>query len=208
MRVPEQSPLMENPEQCSSYDKYASAPRKLQEYINTYKQLIGITKGTVVDLGSGTCNFVIALAKNFPDLQFVCYENSNAMVEIAINKIIKENLSSRIKIIKDDITNVVGMYDVVLANRLLHHINDTTKFWELVNSLSDNILVIDINRPPQSIIDHIRKFDDYQEPIYKEDLISSMQAAYSLEEVTEQIQKYGYKIIADEFYRLIVYQTR
>lgn len=208
MRIPESNPLMDGQQQCKAYNKYASDPKQLSEYVQTYKKLIGIEHGTVIDLGSGSCNFVIALAEIFPNLNFVCYEASAAMINIAKENINSANLSDRIQLIHDDIINAKGTYDVVLANRLLHHIDDTNQFWQLVSSLGAAVLVIDINRPPVSVIEHIREVDEYQEPIYKEDLISSMQAAYSLEEVTEQLKNYNYKIVADNYYRLFVYHTR
>jgi trans-aconitate methyltransferase len=208
MRIPESSPLMTDIEQCRAYNKYASNPVQLIEYVEMYESLIGITSGTVVDLGSGTCNFVIALAIKFPNLKFTCYEASDAMLTIAQENIDNSNLSKQIQLVKDNIMNATGNYDVVLANRVLHHINETDSFWQLINSLSDTVLVIDINRPPQHVVEHIRKVDEYQEPVYKEDLINSMQAAYSIDEVTEQIKDYNYNIATDKFYRLFVYHTR
>jgi trans-aconitate methyltransferase len=181
---------------------------QLQEYVQTYLLLIGIKQGTVVDLGSGTCNFVIALAQNFPKLNFVCYENSPAMITIAKDNITLAGLNSRIQLIQDDIFNATGKYDVVLANRLLHHIDETIEFWKLINSLSENVLVIDINRPPTHIIDHIQENDKYQDDVYKEDLISSLQAAYSLEEVTGQIKEYNFTITTDNQYNLFVHHTK
>jgi trans-aconitate methyltransferase len=208
MRIPEANPLMIDMEQCRAYNKYASDPVQLYNYVEAYESLIGIKSGTVIDLGSGTCNFTIALAKKFPNLEFTCYEASDAMLAIAKENIDKSDLSARIRLVKDDIKNATGKYDVVLANRLLHHINETESFWQLINSLSDTVLVIDINRPPQSVVEHIRKVDEYQEPVYKEDLINSMQAAYSIDEVTEQIKDYNYNIATDHCYRLFVYHTR
>ena len=138
----------------------------------------------------------------------MCYEASDAMIEIANKNIKNSNLSDRIQIVKADILNATGKYDAVLANRLLHHIEKTEQFWKLVNSLSEKVLVIDIDRPPPSVIEHIRNVDEYDDPIYKEDLLNSMQAAYSLEEVTEQIKQYNYTVITDNYYKLIVYHTR
>ena len=208
MRIPELSPLMTDLNQCIAYNKYASDPVQLKEYIQTYQKLIGIEEGTVIDLGSGSCNFVIALAQQFSNLHFVCYEDSPAMIAIATKNIKSANLSSRITIVKDDVLNATGKYDVVLANRLLHHVNETEEFWKLINSLGNNILVVDINRPPQSVVKHIIDNDEYQESVYKEDLISSMKAAYSLDEVTEQVNKYNYSITTDNYYRLFVYHTK
>jgi cyclopropane fatty-acyl-phospholipid synthase-like methyltransferase len=208
MRISEPNSLMEDLDQCTAYNKYAADTVQLHEYIRLYEKLIGIKQGTVVDLGSGSCNFIIALANNFPDLRFVCYEASDAMIEIANKNIKNSNLSDRIQIVKADILNATGKYDAVLANRLLHHIEKTEQFWKLVNSLSEKVLVIDIDRPPPSVIEHIRNVDEYDDPIYKEDLLNSMQAAYSLEEVTEQIKQYNYTVITDNYYKLIVYHTR
>jgi cyclopropane fatty-acyl-phospholipid synthase-like methyltransferase len=181
---------------------------QLQEYVQTYQLLIGLGEGTVIDLGSGTCNFVIALAQNFPNLDFVCYENSPAMIKIAKDNITLAGLDSRIQLIQDDIFNATGKYDVVLANRLLHHIDETIVFWKLINSLSEKILVVDINRPPTHIVDHIQENDEYQDDVYKQDLISSLRAAYSLEEVTGQIKEYNFTITTDHQYNLFVHHTK
>jgi len=208
IRIPELTPLMTDIDQCVAYNKYATNPAILQEYIQTYQTLIGIEQGTIIDLGSGTCNFVIALAQAFPKLNFLCYENSPAMITIATDNINSVGLSSRIRLIQKDIFNLTGKYDVALANRLLHHLDETKEFWKLMNSLSENILVIDINRPPKYLIDQIRKSNEYREDVYKEDLINSLQAAYSLEEVAEQIKEYNYTVIADDRYKLSVYHTK
>lgn len=194
--------------QCVAYNKYASDPVKLHEYVQIYQSLIGIKQGIVIDLGSGTCNFVIALSQNFPNLNFVCYENSPAMIKIATDNITLARLNSKIQLIQDDVFNATGKYDVVLANRLLHHMDETKEFWKLIKSLGENVLVVDINRPPKYVVDHIRENDEYQEDVYKEDLISSLQAAYSLEEVTEQTKEYNYTITTDDNYKLFVYHTK
>ena len=207
-RIPESTPLMTDTDQCVAYNKYASDHVQLQEYVQTYQLLIGIKQGTIVDLGSGTCNFVVALAQNFPNLNFVCYENSPAMIKIAKDNITLAGLDSRIRLIQDDIFNATGKYDVVLANRLLHHIDETEKFWNLINSLGENILVIDINRPPKYVVDRVQENDEYQDDVYKEDLISSLRAAYSLEEVTEQIKEYNFTITTDTQYKLSVHHTK
>jgi 2-polyprenyl-3-methyl-5-hydroxy-6-metoxy-1,4-benzoquinol methylase len=148
------------------------------------------------------------LAQSFPNLNFVCYENSTAMIKIAKDNIISAGLTSKIQLIQDDVFNATGKYDVVLANRLLHHVNETEEFWKLINLLAENLLVIDINRPPKHVIDHMRENHEYQEDIHKEDLISSLQAAYSLQEVIEQIKEYDYTITADNNYKLFVYHTK
>lgn len=208
MRIPEPTALMLDLEQCRLYNKYTSNHEALREYTDLYARIIKVSTGTVVDLGSGSCNFVIALANRFPNLNFICYENSTAMISIANENIVNNKLTNRITILKDSLYNVSGTYDVVLSNRVLHHIEDTVKFWELINRLDTNMLVVDINRPPQSVVNHIRKNDQYDDPSYKEDLINSMQAAYTLDEVQEQVKQYGYNVSAENNYKLAVYHTK
>jgi len=205
MRIPEPKSTMDDIEQCRSYNTHASNPESLNEYVNLYTELIGISTGSVVDLGSGSCNFVIALAQAFPKLNFVCYESSSAMIEIAIENITKNNLENRITIIQDDLLTVCGKYDVVLSNRVLHHIEDTEQFWETINSLGDSIMVIDIDRPSDERINSICCDD----PIYKQDVVNSLRAAYTSDEVKNQIKKYNYNIMTVEPYsKLIVYHTK
>jgi hypothetical protein len=130
------------------------------------------------------------------------------MIKIATDNINSAGLSLRIQLIQDDIFKATGKYNVALANRLLHHIDETKEFWKLMNLLSENILVVDINRPPRHLVDRIKESNEYQDDVYKEDLISSLQAAYALEEVTEQIKEYNYTITTDNQYKLFVYHTK
>jgi predicted RNA methylase len=204
MRIPEPNPLMEDVEQCILYNQYASDPKVLNEYVDLYTRLIGVTSGTIVDLGSGSCNFVIALAQKYSNLKFVCYESSKEMQQIALVNIERNNLASRVTLVQDDLHNAYGEYEVVLANRVLHHIEDTTKFWKTINRLSNSMLVVDINRPPPEVINNITCPD----PVYKADVVNSMRASYSLEEVWQQVKSYKYTVMATNDYKLIVYQKR
>lgn len=198
MRVPEPTALMEDPDQCETYNQITCTADTLKEYIELYDRLIGITTGTVVDLGSGSCNFVIALAEKHPNLKFICYEASDAMINIATRNINNRHLSKRIKIVKDRLENAQGVYDVVLANRVLHHVEDAKVFWKTVSRLSDAVLVVDIDRPPAYIIEQATDTD----------LLNSMKAAYTFSEVYDQVKGYKYTVAKDSKYRLVVYHTR
>lgn len=198
MRIPEPYALMEDLKQCGIYNQQASNLDTLNDYVELYKRLIGISNGTVIDLGSGSCNFVIALAEYYPNLKFVCYEASNAMIAIAKDNIKSKKLENRITIINDLLENAQGTYDIVLANRVLHHIDDTTTFWKTVNSIANSVLVVDIDRPPENIINSV----------YDIDLKNSMKAAYTLDDVCQQVRPYKYTVLRDNTYKLIVYHTR
>jgi len=199
MRVAEPE-LMLDEHQCKSYNENTSDLTTLNNYIDLYKQLINVTSGNVIDLGSGSCNFVVALAKAFPNLDFTCYELSSAMISIA-EKNIKD--FDNIKLVQDDLLTASGKYDVVLANRVLHHINDTERFWNTVNNLGKNILVVDINRPINTDLNL-----SIADPVYKEDVINSIKSSYNIQEVNEQIKNYSYNIYSDDTGKLIIYHTK
>jgi 2-polyprenyl-3-methyl-5-hydroxy-6-metoxy-1,4-benzoquinol methylase len=190
-RVPEPA-LMEGRDQCEYYNQeFIDYPEMIPEFIEQHNKFAGVYHGHVIDLGSGSCNFVIELCKLYSQLSFTCYEASKEMIKIARQNIAKAKLEHRITIVEDDLFNAVGRFDLVIANRVLHHVNDTEKFWKLINSLSNNVLVCDLERP--------NSLDDFQDS-FSEDLKNSFMAAYTVEEVTKQVNNYNYNIVkeADE----------
>jgi 2-polyprenyl-3-methyl-5-hydroxy-6-metoxy-1,4-benzoquinol methylase len=198
MRIPEPTALMEDVKQCKLYNQDASNIDKLKDYVELYKRLINVSNGTVVDLGSGSCNFVIALAEHYPGLNFVCYEASFTMIELAKENIKNKHLEHRITIVQDLLENAQGSYDVVLANRVLHHIDDTATFWNTVHRLASSVLVVDIDRPPEEVINTVSDAD----------LVNSMRAAYTFSEVYNQVKHYKYTVAKDSSYKLFIYHTR
>ena len=188
-RIPEPE-LMEDFAQCEFYNQeFNDDPECLSRFIKTYEQFVGIYDGVIIDLGSGTCNFIIELCKVYPKLNFICYEASKAMNTIARQNIANEELEHRITIIEDDLFNAVGKFDAIIANRMLHHINDTEKFWKLVSKLSSNVLVCDLERPYQLA---------YIDSTFPVDLKNSFMAAYTVDEVIAQIKNYNYSVLREE----------
>lgn len=188
IRIPE-PPLMEDQDQCEFYNsEFMEDPDCLSLFAIKYQKFVGITEGTVIDLGSGSCNFIVELCNIFPKLNFVCYEASKAMIDIAKRNISSSGHSDRIILVEDDFFNARGKYDAVLASRVLHHTLNPEPFWKLINSLSNNILICDLARP--------KDFDDIPEslPI---DLKNSFKAAYSVDEVCKQIKNYPYDIMTE-----------
>jgi SAM-dependent methyltransferase len=188
-RIPEPE-LMENPAQCEFYNQeFEDDPDCLTRFIATYEKYVGIRDGTVIDLGSGTCNFIVELCRVYPKLNVVCYEASDAMISLAKQNIANSDFENRITIIKDNFFNASGKFDVVIANRVLHHVNDTENFWILASRLSNNLLVCDLERPPEL---------NYIDPKFPEDLKNSFMAAYTIDEVDEQIKNYNCTVLREE----------
>lgn len=218
MRIPETYHLMNDPEQCLVYNQSLINSYDLIEYVKLYKQYIGISSGKIIDLGSGSCNFVIALCLEFPELSFDCYEASDNMIKIAEENIKKHNLSHRIKIIKDDLLNASGEYDAVLINRVLHHIDDTERLWKIVNSMSNTVFAVDLERPEDilSLSPLFKLMESIFDSTYIEDTRRSFMAAYTRDEVVEQVNSYGYNVVSlvnmpdpdIKYSKLIIYHTK
>jgi len=202
-RIPEPE-LMEGKEQCIAYNQsLVDNKNALSRFIETYNKYIGIFQGSVIDLGSGTANFIIELCKVHPNLTATCYEGSSAMIKIANKNISENNLQDRITIIQDNFFNAKGKFDVVIANRVLHHINDTKSFWSLTNTLSKNVLVCDLERPKE-----LKYIQDH----FDIDIKNSFKAAYDIAEVEEQTRLYNYNILREKvghgLFTFTVYQNK
>lgn len=218
MRIPEPTNLMTNEEQCQVYNQSLLNSYDLIEYVNLYKKYLGITSGKIVDLGSGSCNFVIALCLEFPDLTVDCYEASEVMIKLAEDNIRQHNLTDRIRIIKDNLLNATGMYDAVLINRVLHHVDDTEELWKVVNDMSSNVFAVDLERPLEfsSLNGLFKVMESMFNNIYVTDTRRSFMAAYTADEVREQVKGYGYNVLsvvnnpdpAIEYSKLIIYHTK
>jgi 2-polyprenyl-3-methyl-5-hydroxy-6-metoxy-1,4-benzoquinol methylase len=202
-RIPEPE-LMESEEQCSTYNQsLVDNENALSKFIEIYNTYIGIFQGSIIDLGSGTANFIIELCKVHPDLTATCYEGSSAMIKIANKNISDNDLQDRITVIQDNFFNAKGTFDVVIANRVLHHISNTKNFWSLINTLSENILVCDLERPKK--LKYIQNHFDI-------DVKNSFKAAYNISEVKEQTRLYNYNVLREkvgyELFTFIVYQNK
>jgi hypothetical protein len=108
------------------------------------------------------------------------------MIRIANRNIESNQLADRITIVEDNFFNATGQFDVVIATRVLHHVNKTQEFWSLINRLASRALICDLERPNELV--------DIQED-FPIDLKNSFMAAYTVTEVEEQIKGYNYTVL-------------
>lgn len=218
-RISESHHLMTDIEQCKAYNDSLVDSYDLVEYTNLYKKYLNLSSGKILDLGSGSCNFVIALCLEFPGLIFDCYEQSDTMINIAKENIEKYGLKSQINIIKDDLMNASGSYDAVLINRVLHHIENPNQLWQNISNISQNVFALDLERPDniESLDGLFRLMEQMNfNPIFVFDTKRSFMAGYTKDEVLEQIKNYSYSIerLTNEpipgvkYNKLAIYQKR
>ena len=207
------SPLILTELQCRAYSECVEKFGDVQEYVEMYSNYCTVTEGLVADLGSGDCQYIIGLAKLYPNLRFHCYELSDAMIALAETKINDAGLADRIRIIKGDALEIKGTYDLLLANRFIHRCYDVPKFWQVANEVSKNLFVTDHYRPEteeqlneivKMASDHLAEAREWNQLTFDESVIpveyifnqfkSALAASHTISEVQEQIASYGYNI--------------
>jgi trans-aconitate 2-methyltransferase len=182
---------------------YASADFSESDvrFVNRFVELFGgQLEGTVFDLGCGPGNITFRMAKAFPACNVIGVEGATAMLDIARQRAVLEDLPpSRVcfreiaipseKLDRNSATAVV-------SNSLLHHLHDPSVLWHTVLQISQAgapILVADLRRPETAEEAH-RIVDTYAKDaaeILQMDYYNSLLAAFEVEEVIEQLQSAG-----------------
>jgi SAM-dependent methyltransferase len=192
--------LMLDDEKCKDYDLTSYRQYKNKEYLQSYKKYCGLTKGSLIDLGSGPGFHLAFMQQEYPELSIVGYENSEAMLKLSMN-------NTTVDIIHKDFYDITDTSDVVLCMYTLHHQHDPIKFWKKVSEISKGYVYIeDLERPEdESMFDLFDAIDDFKH---------SLRAAFTLDEIQEQLSSLNlpYNVIREEIdksknlYKIIIYQ--
>lgn len=197
-RIPEPE-LMDSLDQARAY-----AEADFEEPNNLFIELFlerfrGLKlNGTILDLGCGPADIPIRFLKEFPECEIHAVDGSGAMLFFAKIRIGREppEIQKRIKLIQAFIpTDALPLdeYDAVISNSLLHHLKYPYSLWKTIKQYACKgapVMVMDLMRPDTteqaSMI--VEKYS-YNEPeILKKDFFNSLCAAYTVEEITEQLQ--------------------
>jgi len=185
---------------CKEYNNVSHRQYKNNQYLNYYEKYCGLTKGTLIDLGSGPGVHLEYMRLRFPDLKIIGYESSDAMIALA-------NENTSVEIQKGNIYDINDTSDGVLCMYTLHHLHDPIKFWKTVSRISKGYVYIeDFERPMTDIMfDKFNAIDDFKH---------SLKASFTLNEIKSQLICVGlnYNVIRKpidfekELYKLIIYQ--
>jgi ubiquinone/menaquinone biosynthesis C-methylase UbiE len=154
----------------------------------------------VLDLGAGTAQIPIELARRSSRLRITGVDAAPSMLAIARSKIASANLSNRIDLILADakhLTFADGSYPVVVSNSILHHIAEPrTVVAEAVRVTGAGGLLFhrDLARPvdeaplQQLVATYAAGATDYQRRLFGD----SLRAALSLEEMRALVEEFGF----------------
>ena len=160
----------------------------------------------IVDMGCGPGNITELLARRWPSSKVIGIDDSKEMLIIAEERKQKRKFSEDLKglsYIKENLNlfsngkvKINSIADVLVSNSLLHHIHNPSQFWDATKNLAKNGCVIfhkDLRRPfsKEIAINFQRKYQPNAPEILKKDFLASLYAAFTIEEVKDQLNKAG-----------------
>ncbi len=154
-------------EDVESVRRYAQGlnywmPRIARSFADTMKGW-EMSRGKALDLGSGTGILALALAKDFPELEFVGLDLSEAAVMVAREQAAGSAAADRVSFERGDAEDMpfdAGSFDLVVSSNTLHLLkNPSTVFDEVQRVLSPagRFIISDFKRSWwASLTPHIR----------------------------------------------------
>jgi ubiquinone/menaquinone biosynthesis C-methylase UbiE len=160
----------------------------------------------VLDLGTGTAQIPIEIARRRNDLRITAIDLAAHMLQVAQRNVISTGLTAQIKLEQVDAKGLPyadGDFDAVISNSIIHHIPEPRiAFREMVRMLRSGgtLFVRDLLRPPdrltleQLVVTYAGDENDHQRQMFGD----SLHAALSLEEVRALLADAG---LPDEWVR-------
>lgn len=191
-RIPEKE-IMDDIEQAINFD---NAQRKYSEdaFVLWYKEFCNIQSGTIVDLGSGPAKYLIRMSNEFPNTNYIGYDASDAMIQLARSNINAAGLSERITIKKSLFKNIQEQAECVISSGTLHHAHDPIEFWTAIKRMNPkHIFVMDLIRPKfrEQAEDVVNKFAKTENNSFRTDFYNSLCAAFTADEMKSQLEQVG-----------------
>jgi trans-aconitate methyltransferase len=151
---------------------------------------------SVVDLGCGPCVYHWSLYTAFPNAIISAYDASPQMIDKASDYI---NPNKTI-LYQEEILNIVesnAKFDFVFSSLVLHHLTDPLQLWSVIKKLGRTgarFAVFDLLRlegkDADDAVDKFTTAGRFNET-FRQDFKNSLRAAFSLEEISNQIAVKG-----------------
>ena len=175
--------------------------------------------GEVLDLGCGPADVTLRFARAFPKTHITGVDGAQAMLDIALSGVQSQGLTQQITLRKCKIPDknlLKHGYDALISNSLLHHLNEPDVMWQTIQQCEKPraaIFIMDLLRPVsvENAQELLKKYATDASPIMQKDFYNSLLAAYSVEEIRQQLKNSGLDsltidIVSDR--HVIVWGTR
>ena len=183
-------------EQAASYAN-ANFSESNNLFINNTFQHVKIDNYTkLLDVGCGDGEIPIRISKE-TDCEITAIDGSQAMLNEFKKKIDKNNVRNIFlhKKLIDQNLFIDKSFDVIICNSVLHHVSDLSLFWNTIFRLTRKngiICLMDLERPKSNkeMDDILLKYGG-KDPILLDDFKNSLKAAYTINEVSQQLDGYN-----------------
>jgi len=155
--------------------------------------------GRVLDLGCGTADVTIRFARAYPKVMIVGVDGSETMLSFGRRAVRDAGLDSRITLEKrylPDTAIETRSFDALFSNSLLHHFSDPVLMWSTAARCvkpGAPVLIVDLMRPAdhETVTRLVKEHAPGAPPVLERDFTASLHAAYTVDEVHQQLAKAG-----------------
>jgi tRNA (cmo5U34)-methyltransferase len=160
-------------------------------------------RATILDLGSGSGQYLAHLGRHRPDVKIVGVDLSDEMLATGQAMIAQEGLDERVALRKGDMTDFVDLapddVEAVSCVFALHHLPSDESLARCLSQIATvrersgcAVLIFDFARlrHPKSY-EALMSTQPEMPAVLKQDALASERAAFSWEELTEQLERAG-----------------
>jgi ubiquinone/menaquinone biosynthesis C-methylase UbiE len=150
----------------------------------------------IVDLGCGPADVPLRIARIAHQARITAVDGSPAMLRFARQAVESAQLLNRITLFQGRLPGLSlpeRGFDAVLSKDMLHHLPDPQALWSEVRRLARPgaaVYVMDLMRPdsPRAAREIVELVAPNESPVLKEDFFNSLCAAFTVDEVREQLK--------------------
>lgn len=191
--------LMTDEEQARAYAQADFADVN-QGFVDRFRAAFpDVTGGSLLDLGCGPADIPLRFVRDLPDITVTAVDGSQAMIALGREAVKAAGEDGKVRLL---CARVPGLnlrpqsFNAVVSNSLLHHLPQPGVFWDEAKRLGRPgaaVLVMDLHRPasPERAREIVEENAAAEAPVLKTDFFNSLCAAFTLEEVRDQLHQAG-----------------
>jgi len=200
--------LMDDPGQARAYSEADFAdPHQavVAHFTERFPDFDSCREARVIDLACGPAEVTSRLARALPHATFLGVDGADAMVELGRERLVRDGLDDRVSLVRrflpDPTLRELGPFDAAVCTGALHHFHDPMVLWDTLSDVSTRgtrILVQDLTRPGSIDAAHalVARYAGEEPEILRRDYFHSLCAAFTLDEIREQLERVGFGYFA------------
>ena len=191
--------VMDLPEEAAAY-AHADFAAVNQAFVDRLVELAGdLDRPRCLELGVGPADITVRLLAARPAWHVTAVDASPPMLGFARHAISQAGLSKRIELVHADAKSTplpARFFNVIFANSILHHIDDTLRFWREVKRLGAPgacVFLRDLRRPVSVEAAHelVSRHACQESELLRGEYLRSLLASYTPQEVRRQLTAAG-----------------